>query len=298
MQAENILTQFSDALATRLNAVQPLVVAIRNSHRHISGLLWQKDVVVTSEQAMGDREEYEIVNAAGGTAKSRIIGRDPGTNILALRLDRSFDVPLLEPSDARAGELVLAVAAAFDGNPALRLGVLSAIGPQWHSRAGGRIDRRITLDIRLGRTEEGGPVLDSRGAVLGMSTLGVAGAVLVIPFATLDRVLPQLLRDGQVARGWLGFGLHPVAVPEPLREAAGQASGMIVMSIAAEGPAARAGVIAGDIVISIDRTPVHNMRTIAAQLDADRIGRPVELRVIRGGELTVLAATVGARPPS
>jgi S1-C subfamily serine protease len=286
------------AIEAQVTAARGLAVAVRNaSHRHISAMVWQ-GAVVTSEQAVGDRDEYEVVSASGATARARIAGRDPGTNLLVLQPETSLDAPTAVPASARVGGLALALGATVDGAPTARLGLVNAIGPQWYSRAGGRIEQRIALDIRLGRTEEGGPVLDSDGALLGMSTLGPPNVVLVIPVATLDRVVPQLLKDGQVARGWLGLGLQPVSIPEPLREAAGETTGMMVMSIAADGPGAVAGVTAGDILLTIDGASMRGMRRVMAQLDDASVGRTVALRLIRGGEVLTLDVLITARPRS
>ena len=252
--------------------------------------------MVTSEQAVGDRDEYEVITASGATAKARIAGRDPGTNLLVLRTETPLDAPTPPRASARVGSIALALGATVDGAPTARLGLVNAVGPQWYSRAGGRIEQRIALDIRLGRTEEGGPVLDSDGALLGMSTLGPPGVVLVIPVATLDRVVPQLLNDGQVARGWLGLGLQPVSIPEPLRAAAGETTGMMVMSIAAGGPGAVAGVTAGDILLTIDGASMRGMRRVMSQLDDASVGRTVALRLIRGGEVLTLNVLITARP--
>jgi S1-C subfamily serine protease len=120
--------------------------------------------------------------------------------------------------------------------------------------------------------------------------------VLVIPVATLERVVPQLLSDGQVPRGWLGLGLQPVAVPEPLRAAAGETTGMMVMSIAADGPGAVAGVTAGDILLTIDGASMRGLRRVIAQLDDGSVGRTVALRLIRGGEVLTLNVLITARP--
>jgi len=286
------------AIEAQVTAARGLAVAVRNaSHRHISAMVWQ-GAVVTSEQAVGDRDEYEVVSASGATARARIAGRDPGTNLLVLQPETSLDAPTAVPASARVGGLALALGATVDGAPTARLGLVNAVGPQWYSRAGGRIEQRIALDIRLGRTEEGGPVLDSDGALLGMSTLGPPNVVLVIPVATLDRVVPQLLKDGQVARGWLGLGLQPVSIPEPLREAAGETTGMMVMSIAADGPGAVAGVTAGDILLTIDGASMRGMRRVMAQLDDASVGRTVALRLIRGGEVLTLDVLITARPRS
>jgi S1-C subfamily serine protease len=296
MSATNPISHLSQALEAQFAAAHGLAVAVRNSsHRHVSATLWQ-GAVVTSEQAVGDREEYEVVSASGATARARIAGRDPGTNLLVLKTETPLDAPTAPRGSARVGTLALALGASVEGAPSARLGLVNAVGPQWYSRAGGRIEQRIALDIRLGRTEEGGPVLDSDGALLGMSTLGPPGVVLVIPVATLDRVVPQLLNDGQVARGWLGLGLQPVSIPEPLRAAAGETTGMMVMSIAADGPGAGAGVTAGDILLTIDGASMRGMRRVMSQLDDASVGRTVALRLIRGGEVLTLNVLITARP--
>src|SRR6185436_3894654 len=142
----------------------------------------------------------------------------------------------------------------------------------------------------------GRPGIQRRRGVLGMSTLGPRARVLVIPAATLERIVPILLKEGRVARGWLGVALHPVAVPDALRETAGQASGMMVMSLAEGGPAAKAGIVAGDIVLSVNDAAASGFRRIAGQFAADSIGRKAALRVIRGGNLLSLDAVIEARP--
>jgi S1-C subfamily serine protease len=297
MNAINPLNDLSQAIESQVAAARGVAVAVRNSsHRHISALLWQADAVVTSEQAVGNRDEYEVVTPTGATAKARIAGRDPGTNLLVLRTEAPLAATTVPRGTARVGSLALALGADAAGAPVARLGLVSSVGPQWYSRAGGRLEQRIALDIRLRRTEEGGPVLDSAGALLGMSTLGPPGVVLVIPVATLERVVPRLLSDGQVPRGWLGLGLQPVAVPEPLREAAGEAMGMMVMSIAAGGPGEVAGVKAGDILLTIDGASMRGQRRVIAQLDDESVGKTLALRLIRGGEVLTLNLVVTARP--
>lgn len=295
MTSMNLLNQLSEALVSRLPAAQPFVAAVRNEHgRHITGLRWSDEVIVTSEQAIGSRDSYEVATLEA-TRRATIAGRDNGTNLLVLRLEQPLATPALESARAAVGTLAMAFGATDDGHATARLGVVNSVGPEWHSQAGGRIEERITLDIRLGRTEEGGPVFDPAGGFLGMSTLGPPGQVLVIPAATLARVVPQLLKDGRVPRGWLGLGLQPVEVPESLREAAVQASGMMVMSIVEGGPGARAGVTAGDIALSVGGAPIDHWRSLAAKLDSDSIGCELPLRVIRGGEILTLNLLITAR---
>lgn len=295
--AIDLLEQFSDAVAARAEAVQGAVVAIRlREHRYLSATLWTPDAAVASEQSLPRGEEFELVVAGGAVVKAMLAGRDPGTNIAALRLKRPLELPRLVNSDVQAGALALAFGADGAGGVRARLGVVNVAGPEWASRRGGRIDRYIVLDLELARAEEGGPVLDARGARLGISTFGPRGRVLVIPAPTVERVLPALLKEGRIARGWLGVALHPVAVPDALQAEAGQPAGAMVMSIAADGPAAKAGIVAGDILVTLNGAPVRSLRRIAAELAGERIGRTAELRLIRGGAVLSLSATIEARP--
>jgi S1-C subfamily serine protease len=292
-----ILEQFSAALAERATAVQPALAGIRLHHgRHLTATLWQPDIAVASEQSLPRREEFELVAAGGTVVKARLAGRDPGSNIAVLRVERAPGIAPWTHAEASPAALALAFGADGAGGVRARLGIVSAAGPAWTSSAGGRLDRYITVDLTLGRAEEGGPVLDAAGRLLGISTFGPRGRVLVIPAATIARVVPALLKDGRIARGWLGVGLAPVAVPDALQSQAGQASGAMVMSLAADGPAAKAGVVAGDIVLSVNDTPARRLRDIAAALGAESVGRRAELRVIRGGSVLSVQATIEARP--
>src|SRR5262249_35029505 len=135
---------------------------------------------------------------------------------------------------------------------------------------------------------------DADGALLGMSTLGSRGDVLVIPSATLERVVPRLLQDGRIQRGWLGLALQPIAVPDDLREVAGQGVGMMVMSVVDNASGAKAGVPAGDILLGRGARGVGGR--FAAALGGDGVGQDVDLRLIRGGAVTTLRATIAARP--
>jgi S1-C subfamily serine protease len=128
-----------------------------------------------------------------------------------------------------------------------------------------------------------------------MSTFGPRGQVIVIPTATIERIVPLLLRDGRIARGWLGVALQAVAVPDALREAADQSSGLMVMSVVEGGPAAQAGIVAGDIILSVDGTSTHRFRKIARLFGSESIGRKADLRIIRGGTVITVQTTIAER---
>ena len=295
---QDALSQFSTAVAARTAAARPLFAGIRvRGHSLRSGTLWRKDVVVASEQALPRMEEAEIVLGDGKTFPARLAGRDPGTNIAVLRLDGSAQPAWSPATEPQPGAVVLALASDGAGGSAVRLGVVHMVGPAWHSRAGGRIDRRIGLDLWLGRGEEGGPVIDAAGGLVGISTLGPRRRVLVIPTATVERVLEPLLSRGRIARGWLGLAVQPVQVPGELRDEAGQTQALMILGVTKDGPAAQAGVLMGDILVALDGAPVAGMSQLAGLLGPDAVGKQIELRLIRAGKVQSVNATVGERPP-
>jgi S1-C subfamily serine protease len=294
---QDTLTQLSTALSARVASARALVAGIRSGGRPLrSGTLWRKDVVVASEQALPDIEEAQVSLTDGGSFTARMAGRDPGTNIAVLKLDGTPAPAPITAAEPLPGALALALGAEASGGVSVRLGTVHSVGPAWHSRAGGRIDYRIMLDFRLGGREEGGPVLDAAGGLLGISTLGPRGRVLVIPAATVERVLEPLLTTGRIERGWLGAAVQPVLVPEALRGEAGQALGLMIIGVTPDGPAAKAGVLMGDILIGVDGAGVTSPAQLATLLGSESVGRQVQLRLIRAGQVQSVAATVGARP--
>ena len=295
-EQSDLLVQFSNALVARAAPAKGAVVAIRLAHgRHITGMLWQSGLVVASEQSLPRKDEFELVAPGGAVVMAKLAGRDSSTNIAILKLAEPIAAPSIAAGEAQPGALALAIGADGSGGASARLGVVNLVGAEWHSSRGGLIDRRIVLDLRLAHREEGGPVFDAAGACLGMSTFGPRGQVIVIPTATIERVVPQLAKAGHVARGWLGVALQPVAVPDALRETADQSSGLMVMSVVEGGPAAQAGVVAGDIILSVDGTSTHRLRRIAKLFGADSIGRKADLRLIRGGAVITVQTTIAER---
>jgi S1-C subfamily serine protease len=292
----DVLTQFSDAIATRAEAAKDAVVSVRlGEERHLTGIAWQSDIVVVSEQSLPRREEFELVAPGGATLSAKLVGRDASTNVAVLKVEGSMAAPAFTAAEARTGTLALAIGADGAGGVSARLGSVNLVGGEWHSRRGGLIDRRIILDMQLASREEGGPVFDAAGGCLGMSTFGPRGQVIVIPHATLARVVPQLIKNGHVSRGWLGVALHAVAVPDALRESADQNSGMMVMSVIEGGPAAQAGIVAGDIILSVDGISSHRFRKLARYFGSDSIGRTADIRLIRGGAVITVQTTIVER---
>lgn len=291
------LEAFSEALVQRAAAARTLVAEIRTGHAgYRSGTLWRAGILVTSEQSLPKADSYDVVLPQGTRVAATPAGRDSGTNVAVLKFDVASQHAVPARGEAQLGAIALAYGADGSGGLAAHIGIVSAIGPEWRSRAGGKIDRRITLDIAVTMHDDGGPVLDASGQLLGISTLGYRDTVLAIPPATVDRSVDALLAHGRVERGWLGVALQPVTIPDSWRETAAAKSGLMVMSTVADGPAAGAGLQAGDILLTLDGAPATHIRQLAERLGSDSIGRAIEIGALRGGTLVRLRATVAARP--
>ena len=191
----------------------------------------------------------------------------------------------------RAGHVVLAVGS-HQGAPLAALGMVAVAGGPWHSLRGGTIDSLIRLDLSLTSAAEGGALIDAQGRVAGMAVLGPRRRALAIPTATIDRAVDQLLAKGHVFRGYLGAGLQPVRLPTGAQPGG---RGILVVSTDPEGPAARAGLLVGDIVTAWDGKPVDRVREVMRALGPDSVGQTVDLGLLRGGAPAALKIVIGER---
>ncbi|PYP94056.1 MAG: LuxR family transcriptional regulator [Gemmatimonadetes bacterium] len=295
------LQMLSDNLAAAAERVGQRVVAIKARRRiPSSGILWRDGIVVTAQHTIQREEDIVITLADGMTSPADLVGRDPGTDLAALRLAKANGGPIdVAPLEAlRVGSLVLAL-----GRPGRELtaafGLVSAVGDAWRTWHGGRIDRLIRLDIGIYDGFSGGPLVDADGRVLGVNTSTLLrGVPTAVPAATVDRVLAQLLEHGHVPTGYLGVGMQSVRLPEQLARSLEPSRniGLMVVSVDPDGPAGRGGVLLGDVITAIDDQAVSEPADMLAQLDAARVGKAARLGLVRAGQLASVTVTVGQRP--
>jgi S1-C subfamily serine protease len=177
--------------------------------------------------------------------------------------------------------------------------VISALGPRWRTWRGGEIDRLVRLDLVLYPGFSGGPLVDAAGHVVGVNTSALArDSRLAVPVTTVGRVVDELLRQGHVSRGYLGIGMQPVRLPDGLRAALGLPGdgGLIVVTVEPDGPAARAGLLLGDVLVALDGVPTADLDDVQGRLGGDRIGTTVTALVVRAGARAEVRVTVGERP--
>ena len=164
---------------------------------------------------------------------------------------------------------------------------------------GGQFERYIRLDLEMYPGFSGGPFVDVHGQVIGMNTSGLTRHTgVAVPATTIARVVQELLHHGHVARGYVGLGLQPVRLPESLRTALKLEgdTALIVLTVQPSGPADRAGLLIGDVLVALDGARVADTDDVQAALGGNHVGRTVRATVLRAGGRLELAVTVGERP--
>ena len=296
----NPLVAFSDHAAQLVERTGSSIVAVHGGGRgSSSGIHWRSGVIVTAEEVLERDEDVKITLPSGRLVEASLAGRDPSTDVAVLRFQPD-GLPAASTADAaplRPGHVVLAVGN-HEGALIASLGVVATVGGPWHSLRGGTIDNLIRVDLVLSRAAEGGALIDAQGSVVGMAVLGPRRRVLAIPTSTIDRVVDQLLAKGHVFRGYLGAGLQPLRRGRPSHDpqSAGSVRGVLVVSIDPDGPAARAGLLVGDIVMTWNAKPIDRVRDVMHLLGVDSVGATVDLQLIRGGAPTTLKVALGERP--
>ena len=293
------LESLSGELARIVDAAAPSVVRVEGRRRSASsGVVWSADgVIVASHHAVDADEEVPVGLHDGRTLSAKVVGRDPGSDLALLRAEASGLVPP-RWADARTpkpGELVLGLSRPGRSARA-RLGIVSAVAAEWRTPSGARFESYLETDIALHPGFSGGLLLAADGQALGINSSGLLrGSSLSVPFAVVKRVVESLVAHGRIRRGYLGIGTQPVALTADLRTSAGQGSGLIVLSVQPGSPAAKAGILLGDVLLKAGGEALTHPGTLLPALDADRVGRELGLRLLRAGEPRELTVVIGER---
>lgn len=282
------LADFSAALAAATAAAAKRVVAVEGGGPwSISGVVWQTGLVVTAHEGLSGDDEFIVTTADGKRQRAGLVGRDPSTDVALLKLETG-EAPEWTPAEIPAvGSLALAVGRGENG-PLSAFGVVGEAGPAWRSMRGGLIDARLVLNLRLGGRLEGGAVIAADGRLVGLAVSGPRRRALAIPAVTVARAVAALSQRGYVARGYLGASMHPLAGKS--------GGGVILVGVEPDGPAAKAGLVVGDIITTWEGEAVQSVGSISERLGTDAVGRIVKLGVVRGGNAIDIDVTIGERP--
>jgi serine protease DegQ len=302
-QSSSALVALSNELAAAVERVAGAIVSIDARRRtNSSGIVWRDGVIVTADHTLERDDEIELLLADGRTTAASIAGRDPSTDLAILKPSVPAALPIAEPAEPaslRVGELVLAVGRPGEGGPSATLGVISALDGPWRTWRGGEIERFVRADVSLYPGFSGGPLVTIDGRVLGLNTTGLSRRTAVtIPATTVSRVVDVLLSGGRIRRGYLGIAMQPVRIPDRIATDLGldDRGGVIVVDVEPNGPADRAGLLIGDVIVRMGETRVRDADDLQIVLGANRVGAALAARIVRGGTAADLTVTVGERP--
>ena len=303
------LAALSEQLAEAVERVSPSIVAVDARPRvRTSGVIWRPGIVVSTNHTIRREEEITVTLRDGEELRATLAGRDAGTDLAVLRVKEgdnkegaaSATAQFADASTLNAGNLVLAVGRAHpERGISASLGIVSVAGDKWRTWRGGEIDRIIRPDVSIFIGFSGGALVDVGGRIIGINTTGlVRGGGMTVPASTVDRVVGQLLTRGRVARPYLGVGMHPVALPEKLREQfqLPQATGLMMLSVEPDAPMDKAGITIGDILLALGDVPVADTDDVQAALAGQEIGSTLTAKILRGGEVREVQITLGERP--
>ena len=299
MSAE--LIDLSDALAQATERAANSVVAVHTEARgSSSGVVWRPGVIATAEHALRRDEEIQVTLPDNRVAPAELAGRDSATDLAVLKCAEAKHAAseFSELASLKPGHFALAVGRTRVSGPVAALGVVSLIAADRRTWTGASLSPYIRLDLGLQPTAVGGIVLDARGRVIGLATPKFARfGALAIPAPTVDAVVDTLLAKGAIPRGYLGVGLQPVRLPESLRLSLqrSEKTAAIVLDVEPNGPAQRAGIVIGDILVSLGGRPVSHLEDVQAHLQGDSIGKSLPARFLRGGVIQEAVVVVGER---
>ncbi len=295
----SVLSDLSQAIAATVETAGASVVRVEARPRFpASGIVWSSDgVIVTAHHIVEEEDNIQIGLGEGHTLGAKLIGRDPTTDIAVLRAPASgLDTRAwTDPKAIHVGHLVLAL-----GRPGTTvmatMGIVSAYGEAWRTPAGGKLDRYLQTDVVMYPGFSGGPLVDANGQFIGLNTSALLrGISLTIPATTIKSVVETLLSKGHISRGYLGIGAQPVRLPATLAKQLNQETGLLIVSVEPGGPAEKANLLLGDVIVALGNDPVRHLDDLLAALSGDRVGATVPVRVVRGGQTMELKATVGER---
>ena len=291
------LKALSDGMAQLVEQSGAAVVRVEGRQRFpATGIIWSADgVIVTSHHVVERDENIKVGLADGSTLDAQLVGRDPGVDLAVLRVNASglTAANWQDGGELKVGNLVLALGR--PGNTVqATLGIVSALGGEWQTHGGGRVDRYLQTDVVMYPGFSGGPIAVADGRFGGMNSSALTrGTSVSIPAATVRNGVETILAHGHVPRGYLGIGVQPIRLAENLQGVVGQETGLMVMSVESNSPAATAGLMQGDVLTALGGTPLRQIDELQALLSGSRVGQSFPAQLLRGGQAQTLQVTIG-----
>ncbi|PYR37097.1 MAG: serine protease [Acidobacteria bacterium] len=298
----HLLDAYSAAVTGAVDAVGPAVVKIDGGRGSGSGVLFTPDgLILTNCHVVDEARAMRVVTADGRVTPGETIGLDADTDLAVVRIDASSGAPLpwatLGDSRAvRVGQIAIAIGNPYGFHHSVTAGVVSALGRTLRARSGRLMDDVIQTDASLNPGNSGGPLVTTRGVVIGINTamiLPAQGICFAIASNTARYVAARLIRDGRIRRSYIGVAGQTTPVPRAVARANQLAvtAGVLVVSVEAGGAATAAGLREGDVVLAFAEEPVTGVDDLHRLLTDQRIGIPAAMTILRRGarrQLTIV----------
>ena len=291
-----MVNELSNHIAELVARVAPSVVQVEGQGRPASGLVYGDDVVITTARAVGE-SEHPRVRAAGGEAiDAEIAGWDPATRLVVLKAP-GLQLPAVTAGELpRVGEMAIALARSWSNAITATAGLVSVIGGPLRTGRRRAIEQVIRTSAPMHEGFAGGALLGTDGRLLGVTTAAsIRGFGVVIPAGLAWSTAAEVLRRGTLKRGYLGIAAQPARVSERQKGAAGVDRALLVVDVKPGTPADEAGLLVGDLLLSVDGHILSSPDELFDLLVGDRVGKSVGARVLRGGIVTDLAVTAAER---
>lgn len=291
-----MLMNLSTQVADIVEAVAPSVVQVRARGRAASGLVYGPDLVLTTWRVIGRDEHPELRLADGRLLTAEVAGWDPASRLALLRAQGLEASPLTPGALPRVGHLALALGRSLSNAITVTTGVVSVIGGPLRTGPRRQVEQVIRTSAPMHDGFAGGALVGADGALLGIATAAaIRGLTVVIPATLAWTAAAGILERGQLTRGYLGIAAQPVSLPEKQRAAGAGAEALLIVAVKDGSPAADAGLLVGDVLVSLDGVTLSSPEDLLDLLVGDRVGRPVALGVLRGGSPVEMSVTAGER---
>jgi len=293
-----MLTDFSNELADAAAKAASSVVQVQGRRQPASGVIYAPGVVVTMTRALR-REDRLHVRGDGDAVEAELAGWDPATGLAILKAPALNATPItVGKQTPRVGNLALALARSWSNGLTVSAGVVSIIGGPLQTGRRRAIDQIIRTTAPMHDGFAGGAFVDTTGALLGITTAStIRGLGVVIPAGIAWTTAQHLLEHGGLKRGYVGIAGQPVRLPESQRS--GEAGeGLLVVAVSPDAPAARAGILVGDVILAADGQTIGSPEELLDWLTGERVGKAATLRLLRGGKPTDVSVTIGERRAS
>lgn len=295
------LDPYSRAVIEAVDAVSPAVVNLDTVEGAASGFIFTPDgFILTNSHVVAAAASLTATLADGRQFEAHLVGADPETDLAVVRIsgDDLVAAPLGDSSAIRVGQLVIAIGNPYGFQYTVTAGVVSAMGRTLRSDAGRQINDVIQTDAPLNPGNSGGPLVTSSGEVVGVNTAAIVpaqGICFATAINTAKYVSMYLMREGRVRRSYIGIGGHNVAIsPQVVRYLQlAVDGGVMVESVQGRGPASRAGLLRGDVIIAFGDQPISAIDQLDKLLDEQAVGRPTPITVLRRARLHRLTITPG-----